>query len=82
MDVLSEVLRVVRLQGALFFNVEFTTPWSVRAASSQALAQHFAPSGDHVITYHLLTEGRACVWLDSGEELLLGAGDLVMIPHG
>jgi len=82
MDVLSEVLKVVRLRGALFFNVEFTAPWSVRATSSQALAQHFAPSGDHVIVYHLITEGGCSVQLDSGEELCLSAGDLVMIPHG
>ncbi len=27
MDVLSEVLRVVRLEGALFFNGEFSAPW-------------------------------------------------------
>jgi hypothetical protein len=28
MDVLSEVLKVVKLQGALFFNGEFSSPWS------------------------------------------------------
>jgi hypothetical protein len=32
MDVLSEVLKVVKLQGALFYNGEFSAPWSVYAA--------------------------------------------------
>jgi AraC-like DNA-binding protein len=82
MDVLSEVLKVIKLQGALFYNGEFSAPWSVRAASSRALASHFAPGADHVIIYHLITEGRASLRLDSGENVSLGAGDLVMIPHG
>ena len=32
MDVLSEVLRVVRLEGALFFNAEFSAPWCLSSA--------------------------------------------------
>jgi hypothetical protein len=28
MDVLSEVLKVVKLQGAMFYNGEFSSPWS------------------------------------------------------
>jgi AraC-like DNA-binding protein len=82
MDVLSEVLKVVKLHGALFYNGEFSAPWSVRATSSGALARHFAPASDHVIIYHLIAQGRARVRLDSGERLDLNAGDLVMIPHG
>jgi len=82
MDVLSEVLKVVKLQGALFYNGEFSSPWSVRAASARALASHFAPGAEHVITYHLIIEGRAFVRLESGERLILNAGDIVMIPHG
>ncbi|HEY1263539.1 MAG TPA: AraC family transcriptional regulator [Terriglobales bacterium] len=82
MDVLSEVLKVVKLQGALFYNGEFSAPWSVRAASARALARHLAPKVEHVIVYHLLTQGRAAVRLDNGESLALNAGDIVMLPHG
>ena len=82
MDVLSEVLRVVKLQGALFYNGEFSAPWCVNASSSRALAQHFAPQAEHVIIFHLLTEGRAFCRLESGQEIPLSPGDLVMIPHG
>ena len=38
MDVLSEVLKVVKLQGALFYNGEFSAPWCVNASSARALA--------------------------------------------
>lgn len=82
MDVLSEVLRVVRLQGALFYNAEFSSPWSVYAASSRQLARYFATDVEQVIVYHLLTEGRCSVRLEDGSRLTLEAGDIVMIPHG
>jgi AraC-like DNA-binding protein len=80
--VLSEVLKVVKLQGALFYNAEFSSPWSIRAASSQGLVRYFAPGTDNVIIYHLLTEGRACVRLNDGTCVNLKAGDIVMLPHG
>jgi AraC-like DNA-binding protein len=82
MDVLSEVLKVVRLQGALFYNGEFSAPWSVYASPSRGLARYFAAGVEHVIVYHLLTEGRATVRLENGERVTLSAGDIVMIPHG
>src|ERR1700749_4870382 len=82
MDVLSEILKVVKLNGALFYNGEFSSPWSVRAASARGLANHFNAGVEHVIVYYLLTEGRAFVRLDGGQRMTLKAGDLVMIPHG
>jgi AraC-like DNA-binding protein len=82
MDVLSEVLKVVKLQGAIFYNGEFSEPWRVRSTSSRDLAAHFAAGAEHIIVYHLLTDGRAFIRLDNGERLPLKAGDIVMIPHG
>jgi hypothetical protein len=78
-DVLSEVLKVVKLQGALFYNGEFSAPWCVNASSARALARQFAPTAEHVIIFHLLTHGRAFIRLESGEQEILNAGDLVMI---
>lgn len=82
MDVLSEILKVVKLNGALFYNAEFSSPWSVHAASSQGVATYFKAGVEHVIIYHLVTEGRAYIRLDGGQRMTLNAGDLVMIPHG
>ena len=47
----SEVLKVVKLQGALFYNAEFSSPWSVYAAASSGLARFFATGTEHVIVY-------------------------------
>jgi AraC-like DNA-binding protein len=82
MDVLSEVLKVVRLEGAIYYNAEFTAPWSFRAPPSCVLAPHFAPGAGHVIIYHLLTEGRGFAGLDHGKWIPLAAGDIVIFPHG
>jgi AraC-like DNA-binding protein len=81
MDVLSELLKVVKLQGALFYNGEFSSPWSLCSPASSVVAPHLAPAG-HVIIYHLLTEGRALARLADGERITLNAGDVVIFPHG
>lgn len=82
MDVLSEVLKVVKLQGAMFYNGEFSAPWSLCSPASSAVAPYLAPGAGHVIVYHLLTEGRASARLLDGDRIALGAGDLVIFPHG
>jgi AraC-like DNA-binding protein len=82
MDVLSEVLKVVKLQGAMFYNGEFSSPWSLCSPASSMVAPHLAPGAGHIIIYHLLTEGRAFARLVRGERIALDAGDLVIFPHG
>ena len=82
MDVLSEVLKVVKLQGALFFNGEFSSPWGFYSPDSRAVAPYVAPAARHVIIYHLLTEGRASARLIDGPRIILEAGDIVIFPHG
>ena len=83
MDVLSEVFKVVKLQGAMFYNAEFSSPWSLCSPASQMAAPHLLPgAGFHVIIYHLLTDGHASARLLDGQSLVLDAGDLVIFPHG
>jgi len=43
MDVLSEVLKAVKLDGAIFFNAEFSAPWCFRSPSSRILAPYLSP---------------------------------------
>src|SRR5215831_16630971 len=82
MDVLSEVLKLVTLQGAIFYNAEFSAPWSFRSPASCNIAPLVAAGAEHVIIYHLLTEGRASARVEDGERLALDAGDVVIFPHG
>ncbi len=82
MDVLSEVLRAVKLEGALFFNGEFSAPWCLRSALTPAVARSLSPGAGHIIIFHFLTEGRAYARLPEGRREELNAGDIVIFPHG
>ena len=81
MDVLSEVLRAVRLEGALFFNGEFSAPWCLSTQPS-AIAPYLSPHKGQLIIYHFVTEGRAYAKLPDGPREELSAGDVVVFPHG
>jgi AraC-like DNA-binding protein len=81
MDALSELLRVVKLSGALFYKSHCTAPWRLNAPRSSAFAPYVAPHATHIIEFHHISAGRAYVRV--GEETTpLEAGDIVMMPHG
>lgn len=82
MDALSDVLRVVRLTGAVFMDAEFTAPWCVgEPAGVEVCVQHL-PDAQHVVIYHLVTEGSCQVALPGETPRAARAGDLVIIPGG
>ena len=82
MDLLSDILKVVKLDAAIFFNAEFSAPWCFSARQTKDIAHHLSPNAGHLIIYHLLTEGRAYARLPEGPRLELTAGDIVIFPHG
>lgn len=83
MDVLSEVLKAVRLDGALFYNAEFSVPWCLRAPASRSVAPYVSSDSKHVIIFHLLTEGQGYAHIENdSRSVSLQAGDLVIFPHG
>ena len=83
MDVLSEVLKAVRLDGALFYNGEFSAPWCFRSPASRTVAPYLSPDSGHVIIFHLLTEGRGYAHVEGeGRPVPLNAGDIIILPHG
>ncbi|HET8889661.1 MAG TPA: AraC family transcriptional regulator [Candidatus Angelobacter sp.] len=82
MDVLSDVLKVVRLDGALFFHGEFSAPWCFKSSEAAAITACLSLQAGHLIIYHFLTEGRAYAKLEDGTREELTAGDIVVFPHG
>ena len=82
MDVLSEVLKAIKLDGALFFNAELSAPWCLREPRSDEIAPFLSPVGGHVVLYHYVIEGRLYARLPGGPRVELRAGDVVVFPHG
>jgi len=81
MDALSELLRAVKLSGALFYNSSCTAPWCLRAPNSSTFLPYIRAQATRVIEFHHVTEGTAYVRVGS-ETTPLTAGDIVMMPHG
>jgi AraC-like DNA-binding protein len=81
-DVLSDLLRTVRLSGGVFFNVTAMKPWVAAAPRSSHLAEALRPGTDHVIPYHVVIEGECFAGLLDGPKVRLKAGDVLVVPHG
>ena len=82
MDPLSDLLRVVRLDGAFFYAVEAAEPWSAETVAAQELSPRIMPAAEHLISYHVLTEGRCYGGLVGEEQVELLPGDVIVFPHG
>jgi AraC-like DNA-binding protein len=81
-DPLSDVLRAVRLDGAFFYAVEASGPWSVEAVAAKDLTPRVLPGAEHLISYHILTTGRCWGGLTGESPVALEPGDVIVFPHG
>ncbi|HEY7551496.1 MAG TPA: AraC family transcriptional regulator [Hyphomicrobiaceae bacterium] len=81
MDVLSEVLRVIRLSGAIHFNAEFTRPWAMKTAPPDLIAAHLAPGAEAISLFHLATTGSC--WITCGKlaPIKIETGDVMVFPR-
>jgi AraC family transcriptional regulator, alkane utilization regulator len=84
MDALSDVLRLVRLGGAVYLNADFTAPWCVVGEVTRELCVAFLPRAERIVSYHLITEGRCSARLldDPGSTIQVDAGELLVVPQG
>jgi AraC-like DNA-binding protein len=82
MDALSAALSSVRMTGAIFFDAVCTAPWGFAVPAMERAAHVLAPGTEHVVGYHLVTEGKAVVGFEGAADIPVEAGDIVIIPHG
>jgi AraC-like DNA-binding protein len=82
MDAFSEILSGVKLNGAFFFQAEFSAPWGLSTPASSNFAAMLAPGAAHMVIYHFVVEGGALVELADGQSLELKPGDVIIFPHG
>ena len=65
-DILSDVLRSVRMRSAVFFLVSGEGSWTAEAPASKDIAAVVMPGAGHVIEYHVVTAGE-CWAVVTGE---------------
>ncbi len=81
-DPLSEVLRAVRLTGAVFFAVDAQGPWVAEAPPAKEVGPYIMPGVEHVIEYHVVTSGSCWGGIVDGPPVRLTAGDVIVFPQG
>jgi AraC-like DNA-binding protein len=81
-DTLSDLLRAVRLRGALFYYVEGTSPWVAEAPPMSTLIPHVLPGVDHMMEFHGVAEGACWAAIAGESPIRLEAGDVVVFPQG
>lgn len=81
-DLLSDVLRALRLRGAVYFSVSASSPWVAEAPPARELAPYVMPGAEHVIEYHVVTSGTCWGGLVGEPAVRLEAGDVIVFPQG
>lgn len=81
MDALSDILRMARLSGGVFFNAEFSAPWCIAAQMAPDLCAPFLGASDHLIPYHYVVDGEMTVALPDGPRQKLRGGEVVLFPR-
>lgn len=81
-DVLSDLLRSVRLRGAVFYHISCRDEWSAEAPPAQEIAGAVMPGAEHVMEYHMIARGQGWAAVRGLAPARLAAGDVVMFPHG
>ena len=81
MDALSDILRVARLSGGVFFNAEFSAPWCIAAQMAPELCAPFLGATDHLIPYHYVVDGEMYVAVTDQPRQRLRSGEVVLFPR-
>lgn len=81
MDVLSDVLRVIRLKGSVFFGTRFSAPWAIESAGDDGLARLLFPQAEYIALFHIVVEGCCWISIEGHSPICLEAGDAIILPH-
>lgn len=80
-DVLSDVLRSIRLTGAVFFSVDAVAPWAFDGPASAAVEAFLRSGVDHVVPFHAIASGSGWVGIQGEAPVQLHAGDVIVLPQ-
>lgn len=79
-DLLTEMLRAVRLTGSVFLNASFTAPFGVLSPKRYDERTPMAHLR-HVSVFHLIANGSCNIEIATGERKTVSAGDILLLPY-
>lgn len=85
MDVLSDVLRAVRMTGALYFDLHCRAPWVAETPAAEVIRKAVMPGFERILVFHFVLDGAEC-WAGSPENghppVRLHPGDVILCTDG
>jgi len=81
-DTLSDLLRNIRVRGAVFYYVSCRGEWSAQAPPAVEIAEAVMPGCEHVMEFHMIAKGGGWAAVAGIPPVRLAAGDIVIFPHG
>jgi AraC-like DNA-binding protein len=81
-DTLSDLLRAVRLRGAIFFYVEGAAPWVAEAPAAKTIIPTILPGVDHMMEFHVAARGGCWAAIVGQPPIRMDEGDVVIFPQG
>ena len=81
-DPLSDVLKTVRLTGAIFYDVTARASWVAEQPPREMILQRILPGAEHLIAYHVVTEGKCFANIVGEEPVLIQAGEIIVFTKG
>ncbi len=81
MDVLSDVLRVIRLSGSVFFTAHFSSPWALDSPNPGLLACVVLPQAECMALFHVVIDGECWVDCQGHAAVHITTGDAIIFPH-
>jgi AraC-like DNA-binding protein len=84
MDVLSDVLAAIRLTGAVFFDINASSPWVGETPPTTRIASAVMPGVEHIISFHVVMSGSCWAAIGDGSlsPIKVEAGDVIVFPGG
>jgi AraC-like DNA-binding protein len=81
-DTLSNLLRAVRLRGAVFYYIDAIPPWVAEAPRARDIIPAIMPGAEHMIEFHGVVKGSCWAAITGDSPIRLEAGDVILFPQG
>ncbi|WGI26235.1 AraC family transcriptional regulator [Halomonas alkaliantarctica] len=81
MDAALDVLRMIRFNGGIFLDAEFSAPWCVAAQVTPEDYRPFTRVPQGILAYHYVSAGRLLLQVGQETPLEVSAGHIVLLPR-